>query len=498
MCNCEFRQIEDESQFESPLDRELRIDKDGGGLIIIHGEIKPQIKGKGIQFINYTTTLQDTYEQSKNPGYFYSEKVKSLCISLIQSESLIETVFQSFSNLSLNSSLRLLSLSNGGGSNCSDYVTRFIFAKYHIIAGLSLLLFFFVQLSSQKTGEVEGVDVYQNVRMTFEIGLLMMEVLTDQKLLISLQAVAFITSSNFGSENAIIATIVHPRKPIPFQIVTTKKQILFRDFFTSRDYGIRKEILNEALQELAISPTIDYFANGKSLKCRRFYNLIRDLWAQGQDGMKANWQIEMQRLHPPNIVDTMSSKLSQERLNRSNNDRNTLASSERQNMKGKTATPSRRRADSAYQSACAITLLFNVDGRYEHKFNSKVHKQIMKMHRAANRQVIKEKSIYNLDDLLKIQEQKAKIVEQLIEDTLLGCTIVAIIAFSEPKLEEVMKATAQRDINNFWSVNTSIIKRPISNVILTFQQTSTPSTSPVFWLDNWTKKNSKRLRPAII
>ncbi|KAA6367029.1 MAG: putative reverse transcriptase, partial [Streblomastix strix] len=61
---------------------------------------------------------------------------------------------------------------------------------------------------------------------------------------------------------------------------------------TSGDYGIRKEVLDEALQELAMQPTVDYFANRRNRKCRRFYSLIWDPWAQGQDGMKANWKKE--------------------------------------------------------------------------------------------------------------------------------------------------------------------------------------------------------------
>ncbi|KAA6394018.1 MAG: hypothetical protein EZS28_010455, partial [Streblomastix strix] len=67
----------DESPFEPLWDRELRIGKDGGGLIVTHGVIKPYIKGKGIQFINCTATLWDIYEQTKSPGQFNSEKVKS-------------------------------------------------------------------------------------------------------------------------------------------------------------------------------------------------------------------------------------------------------------------------------------------------------------------------------------------------------------------------------------------------------------------------------------
>jgi hypothetical protein len=90
--------------------------------------------------------------------------------------------------------------------------TRLVFVKYHSIVGFSLLPFFFVQLSSQMTGEVEGVDVCLNVRVTFEIGFLKMEVLINQELSISFSAVALITSSNLSSEKAIIIRIVHPRR----------------------------------------------------------------------------------------------------------------------------------------------------------------------------------------------------------------------------------------------------------------------------------------------
>ncbi|KAA6354908.1 MAG: hypothetical protein EZS28_049565, partial [Streblomastix strix] len=65
---------DDESPFEPLWDRELRIGKDGGGLVVTHGVIKPYIKGKGIQFINCTATLWDIYEQTKSPGQFNSEK----------------------------------------------------------------------------------------------------------------------------------------------------------------------------------------------------------------------------------------------------------------------------------------------------------------------------------------------------------------------------------------------------------------------------------------
>ncbi|KAA6379654.1 MAG: hypothetical protein EZS28_024818 [Streblomastix strix] len=69
--------------------------------------------------------------------------------------------------------------------------------------------------------------------------------------------------------------------------------------FTSGDNGIRKEVLDEALQELAMQPTIDYFANRRNCKRKRFYSLIWDPWAQGQDGMKENWYKETSLLHPP-------------------------------------------------------------------------------------------------------------------------------------------------------------------------------------------------------
>ncbi|KAA6391779.1 MAG: hypothetical protein EZS28_012696 [Streblomastix strix] len=124
--------------------------------------------------------------------------------------------------------------------------------------------------------------------------------------------------------------------------------------------------------------------------------------------------------------------------------------------------------------------------------------QIMKKHRAAIRKVHKEKPIYHLDDLLKIPDQNAQTIDQLTEDILLGCTIVTIIGFSELRLEEVMRATTKKDIDNSWLISTSIFKKPISKVTLTFRQTSTPSNSPVFWLDNWTKKNSNRLKPTML
>ncbi|KAA6394404.1 MAG: hypothetical protein EZS28_010062 [Streblomastix strix] len=104
----------------------------------------------------------------------------------------------------------------------------------------------------------------------------------------------------------------------------------------------------------------------------------------------------------------------------------------------------------------------------------------MEKHRVTVRKVHKEESIYHHDDLLKILDKKAQIVEQLSEDTLRRCTIVAIVAFSELRLEEVMRATVEKDFDNSWSISTSIIKKLISNVILTFRQTSTTSTSPVF------------------
>ncbi|KAA6398553.1 MAG: hypothetical protein EZS28_005915 [Streblomastix strix] len=71
---------------------------------------------------------------------------------------------------------------------------------------------------------------------------------------------------------------------------------------TSGDYDILKEILSEALQELSISPTIDFSPNGMNCKCRRFYSLIWDQWVQGQDEMKANWKNETPLLYPPMLL----------------------------------------------------------------------------------------------------------------------------------------------------------------------------------------------------
>ncbi|KAA6354164.1 MAG: hypothetical protein EZS28_050309 [Streblomastix strix] len=61
-----------------------------------------------------------------------------------------------------------------------------------------------------------------------------------------------------------------------------------------------------------------------------------------------------------------------------------------------------------------------------------------------------------------------------------------------------MRATAEKDIDNSQLISTSIFKKPVSKVTHTFRQTSTPCTSPVFWLDNWTQKNSNRLKPTML
>ncbi|KAA6389798.1 MAG: hypothetical protein EZS28_014675 [Streblomastix strix] len=50
-----------ESMFEPLWDRELRIGEDGGGLIVTHGVIKPNIRGKGVQFINCTATKEQNF-----------------------------------------------------------------------------------------------------------------------------------------------------------------------------------------------------------------------------------------------------------------------------------------------------------------------------------------------------------------------------------------------------------------------------------------------------
>ncbi|KAA6386797.1 MAG: hypothetical protein EZS28_017677 [Streblomastix strix] len=323
---------------------------------------------------------------------------------------------------------------------------------------------------------------------------------------------------------------------------------------TSGNYGIRKEVLDEALQELAMQPTIDYLANRRNRKCRRFYSLIWDPWAHVQGGMKAKQKRKSPLLHPPmpliqrvlNKVrkdqikvimiiqhwqiqswwrDLQELKIKSINLGKSSDVLEVVGRMRKQ----KTAPPSRRRADSAYQryrgeklfkqiaaqrgltdeitndsieswhgawrrhrqrlgqflnywegisrkwedlkikSACAVTLLLKVAGHNEHKINGKMLEQIMKKHSAAIKKVHKEEPIYHLDDLLKILDQRAQTIDQLTEDILLGCTIETIIAFSKLRLKEVMRATAEKI-----------------------------QTIPVLWLDNWTKKNSNRPKPTML
>ncbi|KAA6394405.1 MAG: hypothetical protein EZS28_010063 [Streblomastix strix] len=89
----------------------------------------------------------------------------------------------------------------------------------------------------------------------------------------------------------------------------------FSRLSTSGNYGIRKEILSEALQEQATSPTIDYFANRRIRKCRRFYSLIWDSQAQYQDGMKANWKSEIPLLYPPiSLIQRILSKVRNDQI----------------------------------------------------------------------------------------------------------------------------------------------------------------------------------------
>ncbi|KAA6373649.1 MAG: putative Pol polyprotein, partial [Streblomastix strix] len=68
---------------------------------------------------------------------------------------------------------------------------------------------------------------------------------------------------------------------------------------TSGDYEVRQEVLKEALFQLKIKPTIDIFANRKNRKCRCFYSLVWDRWAETQDGFKMSWKKEIPLLHPP-------------------------------------------------------------------------------------------------------------------------------------------------------------------------------------------------------
>jgi hypothetical protein len=67
----------------------------------------------------------------------------------------------------------------------------------------------------------------------------------------------------------------------------------------SGDYEIRQEVLEEALDHLQIRPTVDIFSNRRNRKCRRFYSLVPDPWALGQDGLTASWENEVPLLHPP-------------------------------------------------------------------------------------------------------------------------------------------------------------------------------------------------------
>ncbi|KAA6390804.1 MAG: hypothetical protein EZS28_013672 [Streblomastix strix] len=332
---------------------------------------------------------------------------------------------------------------------------------------------------------------------------------------------------------------------------------------TRGNYGIRTEILDETLQELAMQPTVDYFTNRRNRKCRRFYSLIWDPWAQGQDGMKANWKKETPLLHARiPLIQRVLNKVRKDQteavlivpywqtqswwtdiqelmiklinLGKSSDvlvvgkrmlkqkrhlppgdvliahikekeAKNSLNKSQHKEVQLKKQPTIQLGAGMVHgedtskdQANSSITGKVQAGNGKIRKINGKMLEQIMKKHRAAIRKVHKEEPIYHLDDLLKILDQKAQTIDQLTEDILLGCTRVTIIAFSELILEKVMRAIAEKIIDNSWIISTSIFKKPIQKVTLTFRQTSTPSTSSVFWQDNWTKMNGNRLKPTML
>ncbi|KAA6395826.1 MAG: hypothetical protein EZS28_008649 [Streblomastix strix] len=145
------------------------------------------------------------------------------------------------------------------------------------------------------------------------------------------------------------------------------------------------------------------------------------------------------------------------------------------------------------ENIAALALLFKVFGFKEVQTYSKVLYQIMKKHRAAIRKIQKEKSIYSLDNLLKVLENQAKKNDDLSENALMGCTIVLIMIFSVLRLAEVMRASAEQAENSSWMTSTSTWKGQDGGVVVHFRKSKYRYISPVFWLSTQINKSGIRL-----
>ncbi|KAA6386755.1 MAG: hypothetical protein EZS28_017715 [Streblomastix strix] len=148
------------------------------------------------------------------------------------------------------------------------------------------------------------------------------------------------------------------------------------------------------------------------------------------------------------------------------------------------AQQDRSKSSDANTNACrtAIGMLFRIQGFQEKEINGFALKQMMKKHQYATRKKRKEEPIYKLDILLRYIQSKFEYIEQLSEQEHMGCVISSIMAFATLRLTEIHRASATRNEDDSWQLDTTVQKGDDYDLTVTFRPVSNRQICPTAWL----------------
>ncbi|KAA6368429.1 MAG: hypothetical protein EZS28_036044 [Streblomastix strix] len=148
----------------------------------------------------------------------------------------------------------------------------------------------------------------------------------------------------------------------------------------------------------------------------------------------------------------------------------------------------------ANQANCrsALSAQFQLQGFKKEKINGVVLQQIMKKPQARMRKPIKEKQVWNYDQLLKYIKSKSDQKTQQSEIEFLGIVIGTIMGYSTLRLIEVHRFMVLKLPKGCWQVKAAMFKGHDTGVTVIFRPLEDLSICSIEWLSSWMNRRKKK------
>ncbi|KAA6311302.1 MAG: hypothetical protein EZS28_056154, partial [Streblomastix strix] len=153
-------------------------------------------------------------------------------------------------------------------------------------------------------------------------------------------------------------------------------------------------------------------------------------------------------------------------------------------------------ATNTNQANCrsALSTLFQLQGFKKKKINGVALQQIMKKPQTGMRKSIKERQIWNYDQLLKYIKSKSDLKVQLSEIEFLGIVIATILGYTTLRLIEVHRAIVLKLPKECWKVKKAIFQSHDTCITVIVRPLEDLSFCPTQWLSSWMNKRRKKMK----